>query len=128
MLIKFKKSLNSEEREYLKLRLRNILDSDTIFIFDVALLMEITRETFSFLELFAFILTAISLILSFFLILVSFASNIRENAWEFGALRAIGISFAEITRCYIYEALALIVAAGLIGTIIGITTASTLTL
>lgn len=90
--------------------------------------MEITRETFAFLELFSLILTVIALVLSFFLILITFASNIRENAWEFGVLRAIGISQSEITRCYLYEAMALILASGVIGTVIGIAVASTLTL
>lgn len=36
MLVRFKRTLSSEEREYFKLRIRNILNSDTIFVFDVA--------------------------------------------------------------------------------------------
>lgn len=32
------------------------------------------------------------MILSFFLILVSFVSNIRENSWELGVLRAVGLN------------------------------------
>lgn len=34
----------------------------------------------------------ISLTIAFFLLVVSTTSNIRENVWEYGCLRAIGIS------------------------------------
>lgn len=30
--------------------------------------------------------------LSFFLILVSFVSNVKDNSWEFGVLRAVGLN------------------------------------
>lgn len=66
--------------------------------------------------------------LSFFLILVSFVSNVKDNSWEFGVLRAVGLSKAQITRVYIYEAFSLITASGLLGTIVGLVVAITLTL
>jgi hypothetical protein len=34
----------------------------------------------------------IALILAFFLLLISTTSNIKENVWEFGVLRAMGLT------------------------------------
>jgi len=55
------------------------------------------------------------MVLTFFLILVSFVANVRENSWEFGVLRAVGLNKYQITRCYIYEAIALVLGSGLLG-------------
>jgi ABC-type antimicrobial peptide transport system permease subunit len=73
-------------------------------------------------------ISLVAIILSFFLILVSFTANIKDNSWEFGVLRAIGLTINQLSRIYIYEALILVVASGLIGTIVGIVIAVTLTL
>jgi ABC-type antimicrobial peptide transport system permease subunit len=81
-----------------------------------------------FIDLFSLIVAGISIILSFFLILVSFVSNIKENSWEFGVLRAIGLNKSQITRVYMIESCALVLSSGLIGTFIGIVVAVTLTL
>jgi len=43
-------------------------------------------------------------------------------------LRAIGLNKGQITKCYIYEALSIIVVSGLLGTIVGIIIAVVLTL
>jgi len=40
------------------------------------------------------------------MLLVSTTSNIRENLWEFGVLRAIGLKKVQIIRIYLYEAVA----------------------
>lgn len=81
-----------------------------------------------YIILYSIVVSVIAMILSFFLILVSFISNIKEASWEFGVLRAIGLNKSEITRIYIYEALSLVVGAGLIGTSVGIIIAVTITL
>lgn len=52
----------------------------------------------------------------------------KDNSWEFGVLRAIGLSKKQLTRVYIYEAIALITASGFLGTFIGIIFAIVLTL
>lgn len=38
------------------------------------------------------IVAIVAMTLSFFLILVSFVSNVKDNSWEFGVLRAVGLS------------------------------------
>ena len=44
-----------------------------------------------YINLFYIIVALVAMILSFFLILVSFVSNVKENSWEFGVLRAVGL-------------------------------------
>lgn len=36
--------------------------------------------------------TGIAMLLSFFVLWISFTSNVSENSWEFGVLRAIGLN------------------------------------
>lgn len=81
-----------------------------------------------YMDLFSLTVAIISIIISFFLILVSFEANIKENSWEFGVLRAVGLNKNQITAVYMIESCALIVSSGMLGTIIGITVAVTLTL
>jgi ABC-type antimicrobial peptide transport system permease subunit len=46
------------------------------------------------MEIFYLIVGIIALVLAFFLLWISFSSNVRENSWEFGVLRAIGLTHA----------------------------------
>lgn len=74
------------------------------------------------------VVAVIALTLSFFLILISFVGNVKDNSWEFGVLRAIGLNKNQLTRIYVYEAISLITASGILGTFIGISLAILLTL
>jgi ABC-type antimicrobial peptide transport system permease subunit len=78
--------------------------------------------------LFFNIVSVIASVLCFFVLWLSFTSNIYENAWEFGVLRAIGLSANQVIRVYIYEALAIIMSALVLGSTTGILIAATLTL
>jgi len=48
-------------------------------------------DVFTYFEIFNAVVAMIALILSFFLLLISFISNVRNNCWEIGILRAIGL-------------------------------------
>ena len=61
----------------------------------------------------------IALTLTFFLLLVATTSNIKENVWEYGVLRSMGITKDEGRRVFMYEAFLVIIAAGILGIIIG---------
>lgn len=69
----------------------------------------------------------IALSLTFFLLMVATTSNIRDNIWEYGVLRSMGVTMAEGKRIYMYEAFVVIFAAGTIGLIIGISTSCLVT-
>lgn len=122
-LLNFKKDLAFSERTRLKNALSVYTPGFYTIVVDTIDTTQNISDTLSFLNLFFILVAAISLILSFFLILVSFVSNIKENAWEFGVLRAIGLNKNQMSRIYIYEAFCLTTAASFLGSIVGITTA-----
>ena len=62
----------------------------------------------------------IALIITFFLLLISTTHNIKDNIWEYGVLRSMGVTKAQGKRIYMYEAFLVIFAAGILGTIIGL--------
>jgi|NOAtaT_6_FD_contig_101_1046183_length_1794_multi_3_in_0_out_0_2 ABC-type antimicrobial peptide transport system permease subunit len=127
-MIRFARELSTIEREEISNGLRNFFKDDQTVLLDVPGLVESTSSTLFFIDLFYVCVAIISIILTFFLILVSFISNIKENSWEFGVLRAVGLNKSQITRVYMYEAFVLTFSSGLIGTVIGIIVAITLTL
>jgi len=56
--------------------------------FNIGTLLLIRKSTFTNMSLVALIV----IILCFFVLLISFTSNVSENAWEFGVLRSIGLN------------------------------------
>lgn len=128
LMVKFARELDYYERTELANGLRNYFRSDLTLLFDMTQLVETSQQAFYFINLFYVIVAMISIFLSFFLILVSFTSNVRENSWEFGVLRAIGLSKSQMTRLYMYEAGVLTACSGVLGSIVGIVVAITLVL
>jgi ABC-type antimicrobial peptide transport system permease subunit len=79
------------------------------------------------MQLFVTIVGIIALTLSFFLLLISTTANIKENLWEFGVLRAVGLTQKQSRRVFMYEAFAVIMSALVLGIIVGLSIAFTLT-
>lgn len=92
LLIKFNRTTTKEERMDFSNRLRNYFTNDQIYLFDSITMIETSKDFFDYLQLFNIVVAAIALTLSFFLLLVSFISNVRNNSWEIGVLRAIGLT------------------------------------
>ncbi len=78
------------------------------------------QDNLNILVIFLIIVAIIAIVLAFFLLLLSNISNIRENVWEFGILRAVGLSKGQVTRIYLYESFSVILSSMLIGFTIGI--------
>lgn len=73
------------------------------------------------------IIGVISLILTFFLLLVATTQNIKDNIWEYGVLRSMGVTKDQGKRIFMYEAFLVIVSAGILGILIGIVVACLVT-
>lgn len=127
VFIKLSGSMRQEERRILANGLRNA-NEETAVLFDTRLLEEESKGSFFFIDLFFIIVSVIALVLSFFLILVSFKANIQESVQEIGVLRAVGVSRGQLERVFLYEAVALTFVAGSIGTVVGVTIAFILTI
>lgn len=128
IFIKFARPLQETERSELANGLRNQFKNMITVLFDTADFIRDIHEAFFYLDIFYYVVALISIILSFFLILVSFSSNVKEHVWEFGVLRSLGLNKTQMTRIYIYEALCLTIASGLIGTAVGVIVALILTM
>lgn len=64
-------------------------------------------------------MAVIAVVLSFFILWLSFTANIRENAWELGVLRSLGLTSAQVIRVYVHEALSLVLSSVFMGSVIG---------
>jgi len=115
-------------REYVINNLRNFITDDTTLVFNTASLIDTTQTSTDMLLIFFNIVAAIAIFLCFFVLWLSFTANVKENSWEFGVLRALGLSVAQVIRAYIYEALAIIITAVFMGSTIGLLIAITLQL
>jgi ABC-type antimicrobial peptide transport system permease subunit len=69
----------------------------------------------------------ISLVITFFLLLIATTQNIKENVWEYGVLRSVGLNMNEGHRIFMYEAFLVILSAGVLGVFIGVLVASLVT-
>ena len=65
--------------------------------------------------------------ITFFLLLVSTRQNVRQNIWEYGVLRSMGVTREQGKRIYMYEAFVVVSTAAILGILVGIIIASTLT-
>ena len=85
------------------------------------------ESSISLFNLFSVIVGLIALILAFFLLLTSTNANIRDNFWELGVLKAIGLDKGQCFRMLLYEAFATVISALVLGIGIGLLIAFTLT-
>ena len=109
-------------------QIRGILEDNTLIVIDIQKIESNMETTQLIFNIFIIFLGIIAFIISFFMLLVATTSNIKENMWEFGVLRAIGLRKVQITRIYLYEALAVYLSAALLGMLVGFILATTLSL
>ncbi|KAH7820045.1 putative permease family protein [Monocercomonoides exilis] len=102
------------------------IDSDTS-ITDVTEMVATIEDTVVVLDIFYIVFGVIAIVLCFFVLWISFTANVRENGWEFGVLRSIGLTGWQTVRIYIYEALILVASCIIFGSVIGIGLAIILT-
>lgn len=128
------------EIEALLNRINSILANDKFTATDLRSLVATTRTASDFIDVAFGIVAFVGIVLSFFVLLLSFIANIRENSWELGVLRAVGLSVWRgasvvcivaisdardyiqvnaVSRVYIYEALSIIFACVIVGTTLG---------
>jgi ABC-type antimicrobial peptide transport system permease subunit len=108
--------------------LRAFFRSDDVLVVDTRAMVESARAAVSLLNIFFLLIGSIAMIMCFFIVWMSFSANVTENAWEFGVLRAVGINASQVVYVYVYEALTIVLSSCILGSLIGITVAATLTL
>ena len=117
----------SARRDFIK-SLSIFVNSDDAGISDTKSIVDTTRDASDTVLIFFTVVAGVASLLCFFMLWESFLDNVRENSWEFGIVRSLGLSSSMLIRAYIYEGLVMILAATIIGMLIGVGVAITLTL
>ena len=120
IILKFNDNASKELREMVFFAMNNYLEGLNTFNTQLIDITDISEEVKVVIEYIILVIGIIAFILSFFLIWISFYSNIRENIIEYGIMRSIGITKAQNIRIYLYEASTIIMTSIIIGTILGI--------
>jgi hypothetical protein len=120
LILKFKENADKELKQMVFFGMNNYLEGINTINLQIIDISDIAEKIRYVIEYILLVIGIIALILSFFLIWISFYNNIRENIAEYGITRSIGITKAQNIRIYLYEAAAIIVTSIIIGTFIGI--------
>jgi ABC-type antimicrobial peptide transport system permease subunit len=127
LFINLNKSISKDERGVVTNGIRAFFKDDLTLLLDKKEISESLQSSLDLMQIFVTIIGFICLTLSFFLLLISTTANIKENMWELGVLRAVGLSQDQSRRVFMYEAFAVIFGALLLGIVVGLTIALTLT-
>ena len=119
-MVSLKAGASRTDREFVLNSIRGLFPDDLTYAVDTKSVEETAATTLMLFQLFVIVVGIIALTLSFFLLLTSTTANIRENMWEFGVLRSIGLTKREVERVYIYEAFCVTLSAVSLGCVVGI--------
>jgi len=128
LLVRFVDDATKEERAELVNGLRTFILNFRTGLTDLTTLLETVAVVYDMIILYMNVISLVAMTLCFFILWVSFKANIRENAWEFGVLRSVGVDETSMWQIYVLEAMALTCAALFVGILIGCGLAITLTL
>jgi hypothetical protein len=128
-IVKLREDITDDEMERVAMTLRAVTTADAgIGMWD----FRRTQRPFQIASMamnyiFSFT-TLIAMAISFFSLMSSMFTNIHEQTKEIGILRALGVEKSWMYRIYIYEAFTLVMAASMIGTLIGLLVGYTMTI
>jgi len=129
LLVKYAPGITAQRRAYIINGMRSLFPEGAHqpIMVDVVAIVESLKTVNLVFTFIVGVIGFISLILTFFLLLVATTQNIKDNIWEYGVLRSMGVTKAEGRRIFMYEAFLVIVAAGILGILIGIVVACLVT-
>ena len=127
LFIKLDDNISPSRRAFITNGIRSYFRDELTVLLDRRDIHESLVNNLNLFQIFVGIVGFIALTLSFFLLLISTTANIKENLWEFGVLRAIGLNQEQSKRVYMYEAFAVIFGSLSLGILVGLTIAITLT-
>ena len=113
-------SLSNFDRVYFK--------EDNSLVTDTQSLVNAAEQSLAMLLIFFTIVGVVALLLCFFILVLSVTANVRENKWELGVLRSLGLSQHEVVFIYVAESFVVVLSSMIIGVCLGIAVSITLTL
>uniref|UniRef100_A0A7S3CJT1 ABC3 transporter permease C-terminal domain-containing protein n=1 Tax=Strombidium rassoulzadegani TaxID=1082188 RepID=A0A7S3CJT1_9SPIT len=127
MLVKMAPNATEARRDFIANGIRSYFRDDQIVLLDLETSMVSITSSLALFQIFVGLIGAIALALAFFLLLISTTQNIKENVWEYGCLRAMGLTMDQGMRCFMYEQYSLILSSLILGTIVGLILACVVT-
>lgn len=119
-----------EDRDAVANGIRSVLlanNMNTVTVNDVIGTVQDLEQVTSIMQVFFLFVSLVALILSFYLLYLSFSASIYSgNTSELGTYRSMGLRRSQIIRVYIYEATSLTLGAAILGLIVGLGLAFTL--
>ena len=103
LFVKLAESISQDRRDFISNGIRSTFANDMTILIDIKSTLQSVAGSMELFKIFVGVIGFISLTIAFFLLIVSTTSNIRENVWEYGCLRAIGISSQQGMRIFLYE-------------------------
>lgn len=98
--------------------------SDTDFIIDTIDIKQQTETSLGYLTVLNAVIAFLTTIIAFFMLLISLIKNIKDNVWELGILRSMGLNHKQVFLIYFVETFSVIFSALVLGTIVGLIVAS----
>eukprot|EP01103_Thecamoeba_quadrilineata_P013162 TRINITY_DN3567_c0_g1_i2.p1 TRINITY_DN3567_c0_g1~~TRINITY_DN3567_c0_g1_i2.p1 ORF type:complete len:1198 (-),score=214.19 TRINITY_DN3567_c0_g1_i2:59-3133(-) len=128
VMVRVQDNATRESRMDIVNGLLNCAEDETVVAVDTEEILVTVQSSTDLLIVFFQFVSLVASVVCFFGLWLSFAANIRENSWELGVLRALGLTANQVLRVYIYEALCIVVTSTILGSMIGVMIAVTLTL
>lgn len=120
LLVRLEKDVDRNTRQKLFNYLEVLVQGKFTVTTNVVEIVDLLDSLLNYIDVFFILVSIIAIFLSFFFTVVAFTANVTENLWEFGVLRAVGLNKKQMCLTYIFEALSIIIAAGILGTAVGI--------
>lgn len=119
LFVKLSPTITQSRRDYLANGIRSYFRGDFTVLLDKHAALSTVQDSLVLFELFVVLVGTIALLLAFFLLLISTTQNIRQSVWEYGCLRAIGLTQQQGLRLYLYEQYAVTVSSLVLGFFVG---------
>ena len=103
----------------LKSMINTHVDTTKVWILDYREIKSKMDQSLYTMLIFLYMITGLLFLMSFFQLLLSIEGNIKENQWQVGVLRSIGLTKHCVESIVLTEATANILTAELIGFLVG---------
>ena len=119
LILKLSDDIKEKEKDEIKNGIKTFT-TDTDFIVDTIDIKRQTEASLNFMIILNSIITILTTLISFFMLLISLMKNVKDNIWELGILRSMGLDHKQIFLIYFVETFSVIFSAFFLGTIVGI--------
>ena len=119
LLLRMKDGSSEEERDVVKNGIKNMIKSSDSLLDSISL-SNTADSALRYLGYLNILISALTCIIAFFMLLISLMKKIKDNVWELGVLRSMGINIRQIYLIYFIETAAVIISALLLGTGVGL--------